>query len=144
MAAKVVTLCEAVKDAINGGTYSQTFTAIRRNVWTNDLATATGLQVIVIPLDMQIESMDRAGSNRRFRLQVVIQKRFTTNDPQTEQDALLQLAEEIEDSLYGLPQGEYAFLTYADTGATRVVIETPDVQERRVFMAIVELQYKGL
>lgn len=145
MPAKVVSLCTEVVSFLNGLTLSQSFTAERYNVWTDDLAEASGLKVMVIPLDAESNSITRTDLERRFRVNIIVQKRLTAQqNTNSEQDELILLSEEIENAIYGETMGQFGFVDFSDNAGTRAVIETDAVVNGRQFRTVLQLSYAGV
>ena len=65
--ADIVDLAEAVKDALNAGTFSQPFTAVRHYLPRFDLAQMSTLHVSVVPRAVAGKAVDRSRSRRDFR-----------------------------------------------------------------------------
>lgn len=143
MPAKVVTLCDAIASYLNNYTFSQSFTAIRRNVWYVNLEDTNDLQVVVVPQETETSSETRSASQRRFRVMVIIQKRMTTANEQTQQDDMLQLTEEIEDALYGVGMGDFGFDTFGETAGSRQLIELETMAQQRLFRTVLQVSYLG-
>lgn len=146
MAAKVVDICECLKDHLNSLQLSQTFTAIRENVWMDELADANGIQVVIVPLERELSSGTRSGTgkiDRRYRINIVVQRRFTTATTKTEQDEMLLLVEELENSIYGVSQNGYAFEQFNGATATTPIVDVEPAGSLRVFRSIIQVDYKG-
>lgn len=143
MAAKVVDLCECLKDYLNSLTLSQTFTATRQNVWFDDLADATGIQVVVVPSERELVSADRGSIQRRYRVNIVVQRKFTTATTTTEQDEMLLLVEELEDKIYGEGQGAYKFEQFNGAVGTTPIVDVEPAGSQRMFRSIIQADYIG-
>ena len=102
MSSQIVDVAEAVKTSLNAGTFSQTFTAMRKWVPKVALAALDTIAVTVVPKDYARENETRGETRRTIQIDIGIQKRFNyleTNpeDPTKldELDELMQLVEEI-------------------------------------------------
>ena len=85
-------VAEAVKDALNSGTFSQTFTAIRAYRPLFDLPEMKDLHVTVVPKDV-VESMaSRHSVQQDVRVDVAVQQKVTSD---AEADVLMGLVQEI-------------------------------------------------
>lgn len=141
MAARLVDVCEAVKDFLNAESFSQSFTATRKNRWAWKVEDAANLQVTVLPNDVETTELDRSRAERKFNLIVVIAKKVAT---QEQEDELLLLAEELEDALYAQPMASYAFESFSATTGSRVAMESDPALNTGLFRTVLELTYRGL
>ena len=144
MAAKIVTLCDELVAYLNTLSLSQSYTAIRRNVWFSDLADTNALQVVVVPQETETTVETRQATARRFRVLVIVEKRMTTGDDISDQDAILTLMEELEDALYGQPMGDFGFDTYSETTGSRQFIEVEPMAGQRLFRSVLQISYLGV
>ena len=99
MAAKVVTLCDEVRTLLDAVTFSQTNTVERHNVWFRDASNVSGLMIIVVPVDVQTSVETRSGASQVVRLAVIVEKWMADPNSKTEQDALIQVSEEVVTAL---------------------------------------------
>ena len=99
MGSKHTALCEAVKDALNDGTFSELFTAHRSNAPINELSNAGDLSVVVFPGARASIEQGRRASERSYVVGVLIAEQIddaTADNRMAREDALIGLAEEIE------------------------------------------------
>jgi len=98
--ATIVDIADAIVDELNGGTFSQAFTAERSYLPRFELPDMATLHVTVIPKSMEISQAGgtRAKEQYDYRVDVAVQKREAELD---ELDALMSLVEEIADYLTG-------------------------------------------
>ena len=89
-------VAEAVKDALNQGTFSQTFTAIRAYRPLFDLPEMKDLHVTVVPKDVVEALASRHSVQQDVRIDVAVQKKVADD---TETDALMTLVQEIAEFL---------------------------------------------
>lgn len=143
MPAKVVDICDAVKDYLNAETFTQSFTATRRNVWYDDLDDTNSVQVVVVPQESDTEPETRSGLQRRYRVLVIVQKRMSDGVDLDTQDAMLLLAEEIETKLYGQSMAGFRFVTYGETSGSRLTIDTDAASRLQVFRTVMQVSYVG-
>lgn len=139
MPAKIVNLCEAIKDYLNGLTLSQAFTAIRANKWYSDLEDTNGLQVVVLPVEKTVEPIDRGSVQRTFVVGVVTQQaNVTTRD---DEDDLLLFIEELTDALYSRDFAGFGFQGFTDVGEE--FIETDASVDSLTVRSLLQLTYIG-
>lgn len=94
MSERLVLLAEAVKDALNSATWSQTFTATRTAVPKYEAKTGT-LDVRVRPVgSVTVRRVGRKARDRDYTVDIVITKQVSIAD-NTATDPLIDLAEEI-------------------------------------------------
>ena len=92
--ATAVNIAEAVKEELNNGEFSQTFTAERHYQPVFELKDMKTLHVTVVPKDVELQLATRNTSQHDCRVDVAIQKKLETTDL-AEIDELMGLVEEI-------------------------------------------------
>ena len=92
--ANIIDIAEAVKDELNGGTFSQSFTAERHYQPVFELKDMKTLHVTVVPKDIEMQLATRNTSQHDCRVDVAIQKKLQSADL-AEIDELMGLVEEI-------------------------------------------------
>ena len=92
--AAIIDIAEAVKEELNGGSFSQAFTAERHYQPTFDLQEMKTLHVTVVPKDIEMQLATRSSSQHDCRIDVAIQKKLTAGDL-PEIDELMGLVEEV-------------------------------------------------
>ena len=99
--AEVVALAEALVEALNGGSFSQEFTARRYYRPVFDLAEMQELHVSVVPKALQIAAAGRDRNQHDYEIDVAVQKKVADaeGEASAEVDALMTLVEEIADHL---------------------------------------------
>ena len=95
MAAKVVTIAEAVKDALNAGEFSQAFEADRTYRPARELTELATLRVTVVPRSVADEAASRSGDATEYGVDVAVRKKLTSDSVDAEADALVAFCEEI-------------------------------------------------
>lgn len=140
MAAKVVDVCDAIVGYLNSQTLSQSFTAARRNVWYTNLEDTNDLQVVVTPSETETNPETRQSFSRRFRVNVIVQKKVQT---QAEEDALMQLSEEIEDALRGVEMAGFGFSEFSETVGSRQFIDIDAAASEGLFRTVIQISYLG-
>jgi hypothetical protein len=140
MAAKIATLCDAVVDFLNAGSFSQSFTATRSNAPTQQLEDTTDILVTVFPGDYFVESESRDTWRRTYSVFVAVQKMVAD---QTEQDEMLELVEEIEESLEGESMADYPMSNLAGTSGSRSPIDLDQIRVANQFVSVLEVNYLG-
>ena len=92
--ATIVDIAEGVKDELNGGSFSQPFTAQRKYQPVFDLQDMKTLHVTVVPKDIEMQLATRNTSQFDCRVDVAVQKKLASGDL-AELDELMHLVEEI-------------------------------------------------
>ena len=92
--AKITDIAEAVKNELNAGEFSQTFTAERHYQPVFELKDMKNLHVTVVPKDVELQLATRNTSQHDCRVDVAIQKKLEGTDL-SEIDELMGLVEEI-------------------------------------------------
>ena len=107
MASRHVTLCDQIVEHLNDSTqqagYVCEFTADRINIPRYDLENVTGLQVIVFPGPRLPEKIGRDTWLKTYSVFVLLAQKVSGNTDWSErerQDELIELAEQIENSLW--------------------------------------------
>lgn len=139
--AKIIDIAEAVKDALNVGEFSQSFTTKRHYQPVYDLADFKTLRVTVVPKGLEVEPVSRSETSGEYQIDVSIQKKFTTGD-NAELDPLMTLVSEIADFLTRrhLTVGE-ATAFWLKTENTPIFAAN-HMEEYRQFTSLLTLTYK--
>jgi hypothetical protein len=94
--ATIIDVANAVVVQLNGGSFSQPFTARRLYRPRFDLSEMRTLHVTVVPKALAINSLSRGGDSHEYQIDVAVQKKFETESTE-ELDPLVGLVEEIAD-----------------------------------------------
>ena len=92
--AVIINIAEAVKEELNGASFSQAFTAERHYQPTFELKDMKTLHVTVVPKDIEMQLATRNSSQHDCQIDVAIQKKLETADL-AEVDELMGFVEEI-------------------------------------------------
>lgn len=95
MAAKVVIIAEAVRDALNAGSFSQGFQADRTYRPARELTELAALRVTVVPRSIADEAASRSGDATEYGVDVAVRKKLSAEAVDAEADGLVALCEEI-------------------------------------------------
>ena len=95
MAAKVVIIADAVKDALNAGEFSQAFEADRTYRPARELTELATLRVTVVPRSIGDEAASRSGDATEYGIDVAVRKKLAAETAAAEADALVALCEEL-------------------------------------------------
>lgn len=99
---KTIAIAKAVTEELNGGSYTQSFTAARSYKRKIDLEELSSLRVTVIPESEEIDKQTRATTLDDFRVAVVVQKKIAVDSEgqkQTQEvDTLLDFTEELKNT----------------------------------------------
>jgi len=111
----IADLADAVVAALNGETFSQSFTAARTYLPVSTQQSLQTLRVTVVPLGPTIEGDSRAAARVELPVQIGVQKKLD-GDANADIDPLVLLAEEIAD--YWLPNsGDRPIIAFGAGGA---------------------------
>jgi hypothetical protein len=110
--AEIVAVAEAVKDALNAGTFSQPVTAERKYLPLFTLPDMKDLHVTVVPKGVTVSSLGRNRNQYDYQVDVAVQKKLADEGP-SDVDPLMSLVEEVADffrlkRLAGYPNAVWA------------------------------------
>ena len=140
--ATIIDIAEAVKDELNGGSFSQAFTAERHYQPTFDLQDMKTLHVTVVPKDIEMQLATRNTSQHDCRIDVAIQKKLTAGDL-AEIDELMGLVEEIISFLSRRKLSSVPNALWIKT-ANEPIYATEHMEQFRQFTSILTLTYRLL
>lgn len=154
MAARVVEIADAVADALNGASLSQSFDAERAYLpvlckqdeeGDDELA---GLVVTVVARELSLAMLDRSRDDYDYQIDVGIQKRLgsgTMTDAEvvTACDPLMGFVEEVAD----LFRGRRLTIAYDEGPLCVAVANAPiydpeSLEKHRVFLSVVRLTFR--
>lgn len=138
---KVSDLCDAIVYWLNSQEYDVAFVAERANVWNNALERNTDVHVVVIPQEVETTIASRAAIERRYTVNIVVQQRMSGTIDIDDQDALMNLVEQIEAGIINEPMGDFRFIDHGS--AMRTVIASEIFSTQRQFVATMTLRYLG-
>jgi hypothetical protein len=131
-------VAEKVKDAINGGTYTSTFQAIRRWNLVEEKKDLSSLSVVVAPARMVRQPITRDRIQVEHVIQVAIRKSVDPADT-TEVDALHKLADAIGKAIEGV---DFSVIGVQWSGTEiPVLLDYEDLRTMRVFTSIISLSF---
>ena len=104
MSSSSILIAEAVKDSLNGKSFTQAFTAERLYRAINDLKDLKTLKVSVVPRTLGSTVVSRSEFSNLVETDIAIQKKLTLSEfaTNTAPDALMNLVQEIIDFFNGL------------------------------------------
>ena len=135
-------IAEAVKDEINAGDWSQTFTATREYAPIKKLTALDTLKVVAVPFDRETLPASRGrGRQEDYLVQVGVLKKFSTKNA-VEIDPLMTLVDEI---------GDYFHLKRLDD-VRAACVEREDVEvysvsemrQNRAFVRVLQLRFRTM
>ena len=138
--AKITDIAEAVKDELNGGTFSQSFTAERHYQPVFELKDMKTLHVTVVPKDVELQLATRNTSQHDCRVDVAIQKKLQTSDL-AEIDELMDLVEEVVSFLARRKLASFPNALWIKT-ANEPIYAAEHLEQFRQFTSIVTLTYR--
>ena len=138
--AKITDIAEAVKDELNGGEFSQAFTAERHYQPVFELKDMKTLHVTVVPKDVELQLATRNTSQHDCRVDVAIQKKLETTDL-SEIDELMGLVEEIMTYLSRRKLSSVPNALWIRT-ANEPIYAAEHLEQFRQFTSIVTLTYR--
>ena len=92
--AEILQVADAVVAALNAGGFSMPMQAKREYLPRFDLPEMNALHVTVVPRGLEIQAASRTAAAYDYKIDVAVQKRFSTGDA-AELDPLLSLVDEI-------------------------------------------------
>ena len=140
--ATIVDIAEAVKEELNGGTFSQPFTAERHYQPVFELKDMKTLHVTVVPKDIEMQLATRSSSQHDCRIDVAIQKKLESADL-AEIDELMGLVEEIIGFLSRRKLASVPNALWIKT-ANEPIYATEHMEQFRQFTSILTLTYRIL
>jgi len=139
VSSQAVTLADAVVAELNNGSFSQSFTAVRRLLPDYDLEDLATLRVTVLPRQLSLERLNRAFIKAAYVIDVGIQKKIGA-DVDGELPGLIHLVEEITDYLAGR---SLAGMTNAQwiTNENDPLYDRDHLAGQRVFTSVISATY---
>ena len=137
MAAQIVQLAEAVTDFLNSASFSQVFTAERRNRVREDLSAVQDLNVWVVPAILSSEVHSRRDDLVDFGIQVAVVRESVEDD-------------EIDDMLFLMDQLSQAlthenFDPFQYAGQVNTPIYSPErIDNEGIFLSVITVTYKAI
>lgn len=137
MPATILTVADAVRDAINAATLSFGFVAERLYLPIRDAKHLRNLKVSIVPAEITATMLSRRDDDFDYVIDVGIQRKVS-ND--TEIDELMGFAEEVVDLFRGQRLDSTGALCVT---AENAPIYSPDhLDEHRVFTSVVRLTFR--
>lgn len=136
----LIRLADALVDHLNGGSFSQPLTAVRRYQPVFELAQLQTLQVSVVPKSMSIALADRATDVFELVVDVGVQKAVSPEEL-SELDALLALTHEIVDTLRGAVLAGFPAANWVAI-ANEPVFAPEHLEQKRVFTGLITVTYR--
>ena len=140
--ATIIDIAEAVKEELNGGMFSQPFTAERHYQPVFELKDMKTLHVTVVPKDIEMQLATRSSSQQDCRIDVAVQKKLESADL-TEIDELMGLVEEIISFLSRRKLASVPNALWIKT-ANEPIYATEHMEQFRQFTTILTLTYRVL
>lgn len=147
MSAVIISIAEAVKDALNGASLSLAFTAERVYVPIHEMRDLAGLKVSVVPATLEGRLIDRSGRNLYdYAIHVGIQKSIGQGamsyaDINSAADPLMGLCEEIADIFDGKALNSTPVARCVDT-KNEPIYSPLHIDEKRVFTSLITLVFR--
>lgn len=129
-------LADAIVTEINSGSFSLSFTAVKRFLPLYKLEELQVLRVTVLVGNVARERATRSSTAETVTITVGIQQRV--DNPDADGATLLQLATEINDYLQDKDFGNAIFLE----SGFRVVYDPASIDTTRVFTSVLTLTYR--
>ncbi|MEX1016019.1 MAG: hypothetical protein WDZ31_04665 [Phycisphaeraceae bacterium] len=137
-----IDIADAVVATLNAATFSQPVTAERAYLPRYELSEMQDLRVTVVPKEMTTTTASRGAASRDLTLDVAVQKKLgAPAGAQSEQDALMELSEEVADYLRTTALAGQAGAKWVRTEHT--AIYAPEhLEQLRQFTSVVTLTYR--
>ena len=137
--AMIIRIAEAVKDELNGATFSQPFTAQRLYCPQFDLTELSELTVSVVPKALLRQAASRLSRQCEMDIDVAVQQKVTVGERE-QLDALMKLTEEVTDHLSRKPMADAIWVK-----AQQPVLYAPEhLSNQHVFTSVITLTYRAL
>ena len=121
MGSPIIIAAEAIKDMLNAGTFTESFTATREYILYQRLQEISDLTVWVVPAERDTELESRTKDKNTYTISITVMNKCGTNE---QIDALQDLAEEI---YLHFRRGELTSLeNYKLTGFESPTLYSPD------------------
>lgn len=141
----VIDIADAVTAELNAappGTFTPSFTAVRRVLPEFDLADLADLKVSVVPKRVEITGSTRSASQYEIAVDIGVQKKLG-KDLDSEVAALSTLVDQIADYLRRRPLGAAPFASWVSIG-NEPVYAPEHLAEQRVFTSVLTVSYRAL
>jgi len=135
------TLADDVVTALNGESFSQSFTAARYIVPMFNLPDLAALKVSVIPRSRAKEVETRGSNASQHKLELGFQKHLTDVNDTSEADPMDYLVEEVEDFLLGESIGDYTCIEIEHILADDSLFAKEHIYSDKVYTAVVVATY---
>lgn len=144
--ALVIDIADAVVSELAGGSFSQTFTPVRRVLPEYELAELQDLRVTVVPAAVQTDGSSRALSQHDVRIDIGIQKKLSTGSTTTLDAEVAQycgLVQEISEylkrrRLQAAPDAVWV------RSANEPIYAPDHLAEQRTFTSVLSVTYRTL
>jgi len=138
-------IADAVVTELNGApaeTFSQTFTAVRRvlALFASDDKAYRNLTVIVAPATIAIQEGVRGHGRYDVMIEVGVLKKMTTDDFDTEIEAMMAFVQEIVLYMRRLPLADQPEAKWLSTG-NEPIYSPEHLHQARVFLSKIQLTY---
>jgi len=138
--ATCIDIADALVTEINGGSFSQPFTAARELLPNYELAEMTDLHVTVVPKAVEITPFSRAMHQHEVQIDIGIQKKIAS-DIESEVPQLMTLVEEIADYLRKRPLAGMPQVVWFKA-ACEPIFSHQHLAEKRLFTGILTVTYR--
>lgn len=132
-------IAEAVKEALNGHSFSMPFTAQRAYRPSFELPEMKTLHVTVVPHGVEITTAGRAIIQDDVAIDVAVQKKFDTDEP-AELDGLMALVEEIGEFLRSQRPADAAWVKTENAP----IYSAEHMEQYRQFTSVLTVTYRVL
>ena len=138
--ATIADIAEAVKDELNDGEFSQSFSAERHYQPVFDLADMKDLRVTVAAKGIEIAAAGRSDTQNDYQIDVAVQKKIDTADIAVV-DGLMALVEEIADCFRLKRLTRYAGAVWVATENTPIYLPE-HFEQMRQFTSVLTLTFR--
>lgn len=136
----IMDVADAVAALLNGGSFSQEFTAVRAYQPVYDLELLKTLRVSVLASGQEIEKGTRSDNDFDFAIDVGVQKKVASPLVKAELDALTDLVEELLDYLLGQALPAEVGVTLVSM-ANKPIYDPDHLQRKHVFTSVITATY---
>jgi hypothetical protein len=142
----ITEIADAVTAELNAtpGTFTQSFTAVRKVLPFYELQDLTDLTVTVVPKAVEITGATRSASQHDFTVDIGIQKKLgSPSGLEVEVESLGNVVDQIAEYLRQRPLPGAAFAAWVNT-INDPVYAPEHLLEKRVFTSVLTLTYRAM
>lgn len=138
--AVIVRIADAVTEALNAASLSQSFTAVRAYVPVYELCDFAELKVTVVPRSMASVPLTRGSDDEDYQIDVAVQARVLAEVSAI--DPYMMLVQEVRDLFRGKHLAAYPRALCVANGA-EPIYDARHMDEKQIFTSVVRLTFRA-